>query len=139
MSKNSEKLLTLSKGAKSKWLENATERKKSEKWSARSIRIALNVLEVLRQKNMSKKELAERMQVSAQYISKIVKGRENLTLETISNIESALGVEMIDVKDFSPMVQVKNWCPLSQTKTFKSSPEQDSQYKGTPYNYSYAS
>jgi len=138
MSNNSEKLIALSKGAKSKWLENAKERKESEKWSDRSIRIALNVLEILRQKNMTKQELADKMQVSAQYISKIVKGRENLTLETISKLESALDVEMIDVKDFSQMVQVKSWSCLSQTETIQSRTEQGSRYKKSSFNYSYA-
>lgn len=138
MTKSNERLTALSKGAKSKWLENAGKRKESEKWSDRSTRIALNVLEILRQKNMSKQELAERMQVSAQYISKIVKGQENLTLETISKLESALGVEMIAIKDFSPKVQVKHWSDSAQTKTVRRSMEQSYRYKIAPNNYSYA-
>lgn len=45
---------------------------------------------------LSQKQLAERMDVSPQQISKIVKGQENLTLETISNLEIALGIQIID-------------------------------------------
>ena len=138
MTKNKERLTALSKGAKSRWLENAEKHKESEKWSDRSTKIALNVLEILRQKNMSKQELAERMQVSAQYISKIVKGQENLTLETISKLESALGVEMIDIKDFSPRIQARRWSDLAHTKTVQRSMEQSYRYKIAPYNYSYA-
>lgn len=138
MTKNKERLTALSKGAKSRWLENAKKHKESEKWSGRSTKIALNVLEILRQKNMSKQDLAERMQVSAQYISKIVKGQENLTLETISNLESALGVEMIDIKDFSPKVQAKHWSDLAHTKTVQRSMAQSYRYKIAPCNYSYA-
>jgi plasmid maintenance system antidote protein VapI len=36
------------------------------------------------------------MQVSPQHINKIVKGQENLTLETITNLELALGIKIID-------------------------------------------
>jgi transcriptional regulator with XRE-family HTH domain len=46
---------------------------------------------------MSQKELAERIGVSPQQVSKIVKGNENLTLETISKLEAALGVPLIEV------------------------------------------
>lgn len=138
MTDNKERLIALSKGAKSKWLENANKRKVSEKWSGRSTKIALNVLEILRQKNMTKQELAEKMQVSAQYISKIIKGQENLTLETISKLESALEVEMIAIKDFSPMVQVKQWSSFTQTEVVQSSMEPSSLFKLTTFTFSYA-
>ena len=136
---NKSKLKALSRGAESKWRANAEARMASEAWVDRSTRIALNVLEILRQKGMSKQELAERMHVSAQYISKIVKGRENLTLETIWKLESALEVKMLDVKDFSPKVQIKKWSCLSQTGIIQRRSEQDSKYKSTSHNYSYAS
>jgi transcriptional regulator with XRE-family HTH domain len=35
--------------------------------------------------------------VSAQYINKIVKGKENLTLDTICKLEQALEIELITV------------------------------------------
>ena len=41
------------------------------------------------------------MGVSAQYINKIVKGSENLSLETISKIERALNIRLIEVPGFS--------------------------------------
>ena len=138
MTKNNERLTALSKGTKSRWLENAEKRKESEKWSERSTKIALNVLEILRQKKMSKQELADRMQVSAQYISKIVKGKENLTLETISKLESALEVGLIDIKDYSSRIQVKHWSNVAHTKTIQRSMEQCYRYKITPDYYSYA-
>jgi ribosome-binding protein aMBF1 (putative translation factor) len=36
------------------------------------------------------------MKVSPQQINKIVKGQENLTLETISKLEIALNIQLID-------------------------------------------
>jgi len=40
------------------------------------------------------------MGVTPQYINKIVKGKENLTLETIAKIEKALGITLIEVPSF---------------------------------------
>ena len=44
---------------------------------------------------MNRKQLAEKMNCSPQYISKVLKGRENLSLETLSKIEMALGISII--------------------------------------------
>jgi transcriptional regulator with XRE-family HTH domain len=44
---------------------------------------------------MTQKQLAELIGVSPQFISKILKGQENLTLETISKIETALGIAIL--------------------------------------------
>jgi transcriptional regulator with XRE-family HTH domain len=54
------------------------------------------VLKALEEQNLTQKDLAEKMQVSPQQISKIVKGHENLTLETIANLEIALDIKIID-------------------------------------------
>jgi transcriptional regulator with XRE-family HTH domain len=43
---------------------------------------------------LTQKTLAERMGCSQQYVSKILKGQENLSLETISKIEEALSLEL---------------------------------------------
>ena len=48
--------------------------------------------------SMTQKEFAEMVGCSQQYISRILKGRENLSLETISKIESALGTSIIEIK-----------------------------------------
>ena len=39
--------------------------------------------------------LAEKMNCTQQYISKILKGKKNMSLETICKIENALGIEII--------------------------------------------
>ena len=44
---------------------------------------------------MNRKQLAEKMNCSPQYISKVLKGHENLSLETLSKIEMALGISII--------------------------------------------
>lgn len=94
--KNLDKLKKLVAG-ESGWLEKAKKRVENEAWLDRSFKIALSVLCSLRDQNMSQKELAEKMGVTPQHVSKIVKGQENLSLETISKLEAALGIELISV------------------------------------------
>lgn len=72
--------------------------REGREWLSRSRRIALGVLYYLDEKGMTKKELADRMGVTPTYVGKLLKGKENLSLETIGKIEQALGVELLDVK-----------------------------------------
>ena len=56
------------------------------------------ILDEMESKGMTQKEFAEKAGCSQQYISRILKGRENLSLETISKIESALGTSIVEIK-----------------------------------------
>jgi len=44
---------------------------------------------------INQRGLAKRMECSQQYISKILKGQENLSIETIYKIEEALEIELL--------------------------------------------
>lgn len=44
---------------------------------------------------MTQKQLAERMGCSQQYVCKILKGRENLSIETLYKLQTALGVPLL--------------------------------------------
>jgi transcriptional regulator with XRE-family HTH domain len=97
MSKFTEKLNQLAQDApKSSWKEKIEERKAAAV-SKKSIKVAIKLNRILRQKGMKQKELAELLGVSAQQVSKILKGGENLTLDTIERIESTLGIELITI------------------------------------------
>jgi len=86
---------------KSGWLEKAKWRQENQAWLEKSALIAIKILRALSDQKCSQKELAEKMDVSAQYINKIVKGSENLSLETISKLEKALSITLIDVPGVS--------------------------------------
>ena len=45
--------------------------------------------------HMTQKALAEKMGCSQQYVSKILKGRENLSIETLCKIEDALQITLL--------------------------------------------
>lgn len=98
---NIDKLRAISTPAEEDWFKIAEEWDKEDAYLEKSARIAVAVLSVLREHKMTKQELAIKMGVSAQYVSKIVKGNENLTLETISKLEKALNIKLISVTDHS--------------------------------------
>ena len=56
----------------------------------------MQMLDKMEELNLSQKALADRMECSQQYISKILKGSENLSLETIAKINKALGLHILD-------------------------------------------
>ncbi|EJW94075.1 protein containing Helix-turn-helix type 3 domain protein [gut metagenome] len=49
----------------------------------------------MKKQGITQKALAEKMNCTQQYISKILKGRENLSLEALCKIESALGIQIL--------------------------------------------
>lgn len=100
-----EKLNKIASKKQSEWLIEAKERAANAIWRDKSVKIAIRVLhEIRKQKEingMTQKKLAEEMGVSPQYINRIVKGNENLTLETITNLEKALNVTLLIVPAIS--------------------------------------
>jgi transcriptional regulator with XRE-family HTH domain len=79
----------------SKWLEKAIEWKNNASWQLHSQNIALDVLERLDELNLTQKELAHRLNVTPQVVSKWLKGKENFSLETISKLEIVLSIQLI--------------------------------------------
>lgn len=88
------KLKEYSSSTPSKWREEAAERRDNKYWLRYSQMIAMKMLDRMEDLGMTQKELAEKMSCSQQYISKVLKGRENLSLETLSKIEIALGIRL---------------------------------------------
>lgn len=85
----------------STWKEK-TEERRANKWFAYSAEIAKRVLAAIdSNKDLNQAKLAEVLNVSPQQISKIVKGRENLTLETIFKLSEALQVDLISFPSYS--------------------------------------
>ena len=75
----------------------------NKEWLDRSANIAIKILSTLRHNRKenrfptTQKDLAEIMNVTPQQVNKMVKGTENLTLETISRVEKALDIQLIDI------------------------------------------
>lgn len=97
MSFNIEKLMQVAKPVSEKVKAEAEFRKENKEWLRKSAKIALAIRRELRLQGMSQQDLAKRMALSPQYVGRILKGQENLTLETVSKIEDAIGMQLIKV------------------------------------------
>lgn len=82
----------------SKWRECAEYRIANKSWLQYSQRVAMMMLDKMEIGGINQKELARRMGCSQQYISKILKGKENLSIETLLKIEDALQITVMTVK-----------------------------------------
>ena len=90
------KLNANSSDTPSKWREKAAWRNANKSWLRYSQRIAMMMLDKMEELGLTQKALAERMGCSQQYVSRVLKGTENLSIETISKIESALDLEILE-------------------------------------------
>jgi antitoxin component HigA of HigAB toxin-antitoxin module len=79
----------------SKWREEAEWRRENASWLRHSQQIAVQVLLKMDELHLSQKALAERMNCTQQYVSKILKGKENLSLDIISRLEDALQINLV--------------------------------------------
>ena len=79
----------------SRWREEAEYRIANKSWLHYSQKIAMQMLDKMEQMKITQKQLAERMNCSQQYISKILKGKENLSLETLTKTENALDIQIL--------------------------------------------
>ncbi len=71
------------------------ERQANKEWLRYSQKIAMMMLDKMEELGITQKAVAERMGCSQQYISRVLKGSENLSIETIFKIESALGLQIL--------------------------------------------
>ena len=68
---------------------------KREDWVCHSQAIAAIMSNRMGELSMTQRALAEKMNCTQQYVSKVLKGRENLSLETLCKIENALGIKIL--------------------------------------------
>ena len=81
----------------SKWREEAEWRRDNAAWLKYSQHIAVLLLSYMKKENLTQQGMADRLNCTQQYVSKILKGKENLSLEIITNIEHALDVQLINL------------------------------------------
>lgn len=95
-----EKIKVLSKKDEN-WRKEGLYRQENKKWLNISRNIAIKVLSKLREnkqlniKPKTQEELAQILNVVPPYITKIVKGQENMTLKTIISLEEALNIKLL--------------------------------------------
>ena len=92
---NKEKFLALVSDEKTGTIERNGERIKSRAMLRESQKIAIKVLAKLDELGWSQKDLAREMDVSPQQITKIVSGKENLTIETQIRLQDILDIPIL--------------------------------------------
>lgn len=95
MDRITEKLSANRSTSPSRWRKAAEGRRENRSRLRHSQRIAMMMLDRMEDLNMTQKVLAERMGCCQQYVSKILKGHENLSIETMCKIEDALQLEIL--------------------------------------------
>ena len=76
------------------WHKEATEVRNNWAWMKYSMQIALKVRSKMKADGITQCALASKLGCTQQYVSLILKGKENLTLETIAKLESALQIQL---------------------------------------------
>ena len=92
MDKTLDKLRQHQSATPSRWREEAEKRRSNKEWLRYSQYIAMRMLDKMEADGITQKQLAERMECSQQYISKILKGTENLSLERLIPLQSRMTV-----------------------------------------------
>jgi transcriptional regulator with XRE-family HTH domain len=119
----SEKLNNLAKP--SNWKEKLNYQIENEAWLDKSADIAFSVLETLEELGKSQTWLAEQLGVSRQHVSKIVKGKENLTLKTIYNLEQILNVSLLENQEEEFESETKEYIQDSFDQVFSNQNKED--------------
>ena len=100
MSNLKEKLNKLKGDTPSKWKEDADHRL-NNRWLEYSSQIARRIIALIKEdKELNQVKLAKALNVEPQYISRVIQGKENLTLKTIYKLSQALNHELISFPEY---------------------------------------
>lgn len=110
MKPNLEKLSAMASARTEEAKMRADKRKANRAWLKMSQDIALAISYYLRKSGGTQKELADKLGVSTAYVTKLMKGNENLTIETICKLQDALGKELVTVcRPYEYQENVQAW------------------------------
>lgn len=76
----------------STFILDANWRKENEVWLKWSRGIALSIVDYMQTNKLSRSDIAAKLAVSPQYVSRILSGTTNFSFKSIAEIESKLGI-----------------------------------------------
>ena len=76
----------------SQFVEEAIWRNENASWLRWSRQIAIMLIGYMQDNGLKRADLATRLGVSPQYVSKLLSGTENLSFKSVANIEDKLGI-----------------------------------------------
>ncbi|MEC4054125.1 helix-turn-helix transcriptional regulator [Myroides odoratimimus] len=97
---NKEKFIALVSPEETKTVERAKVRIAKRELHKVSQKIALHILNQLSVLGWKQKDLAEKMAVTPQQVSKWVKGNENFTIDTLIKLSEVLGFNLFEIPSF---------------------------------------
>lgn len=84
--------------------------------------LVVRINELLKEKSLSQKDFAERMEQKPSAVSRWLSGTGNLTLRTIAKMEAELGVDLIQIPQTVTATEEKEWTVFKKSiKGFKKS------------------
>ena len=112
MSKVTEYLSGRQPSLQSKRSEEAQWRRDNSRWLGYSRFITIKIMQAMDEQKVTQSMLASRIGCSQQYVSNLLKGSSNMTLETISKIEDALEIDIVK----SALTMVSGYSSVSTAK-----------------------
>ena len=81
-------------GDRSTFVDDAKWRRDNAAWLKLSHKISYAIMDYMQDNGLSLNDVAEKLGVNPQFISKILSGKVNFSFKTISEIEESLGIEV---------------------------------------------
>ncbi len=76
----------------STFTEDAKWRQENEAWLRWSRNVALTIVDYMQENGLSRSDIANKLGVSPQYVSRILSGNTNFSFKSIADIERKLGI-----------------------------------------------
>jgi transcriptional regulator with XRE-family HTH domain len=96
-------------------------------WQLKSSLIALEIHRYLRLNKMTQSQLASKMGISPAMVTKLLSGKENLSLKTICGLEKALQIELLRVPSYEKSIVMNYVKPSIAASGMKFSEEEGSE------------
>lgn len=116
---NKDKFLVLVSSEDPGTLERNSARIRNRAMLRESQQIALKVLIKLDELGWLQKDLAKAMDVSSQQITKIVSGKENLTIETQIKLQNILNIPVLASFYENKMLEMEEWIVTTERRVEK--------------------
>lgn len=81
----------------STFVKEAEWRQENAQWLEWSQNVALGIIDFMQDNGFSRSDVAEKLGCSPQYVSKILSGQTNFSFKSIAEMESRLGIPLMDL------------------------------------------
>lgn len=127
MAFNLNRLKEVAKQPSEKERGGAKFRDENRDWLLKSALIALEIHRYLRQNGMTQSQLAEKLAISPAMVTKLLSGKENLSLKTVCGIERVIQFELLKVPSYEKGIYMK--CDLMRM------PEEELEFESGGQNF----